>query len=64
MPELTDDELASLVRVTHKRPVTLRLDSDVIEWLKEGGPKYQTRANAYLRTLMNRSRQLKAKSRG
>ena len=64
MPELTDDELASLVRVTHKRPVTLRLDSDVIEWLKEGGPKYQTRANDYLRSLMNRSRQLKAKSRG
>ena len=64
MPELTDEELASLVRVSRKLPVTLRLDSDVIEWLKEGGPKYQTRANDYLRSLMNRSRQLKAKSRG
>ncbi|MGD0697683.1 MAG: BrnA antitoxin family protein [Terriglobia bacterium] len=35
-----------------KKPVTLRLDSDVIEWLKSGGRGYQTRANWLLRHAM------------
>jgi uncharacterized protein (DUF4415 family) len=35
-----------------KRPVTMRLDSDVIAWLKAGGPGYQTRANWLLRHAM------------
>ena len=28
-----------------KKPVTMRLDSDVIDWLKEDGPGYQTKVN-------------------
>lgn len=35
-----------------KRPVTMRLDSDIIEWLKSGGRGYQTRANWLLRHAM------------
>ncbi|MGH9716214.1 MAG: BrnA antitoxin family protein [Candidatus Acidiferrales bacterium] len=35
-----------------KKPVTLRLDADVIEWLKSAGTGYQTRANALLRHAM------------
>jgi uncharacterized protein (DUF4415 family) len=35
-----------------KKPVTLRLDADVVEWLKSGGPGYQTRANGLLRHAM------------
>jgi uncharacterized protein (DUF4415 family) len=35
-----------------KKPVTLRLDIDVIEWLKSAGPGYQTRANGFLRHAM------------
>lgn len=35
-----------------KKPVTLRLDADVIEWLKSAGAGYQTRANALLRHAM------------
>lgn len=35
-----------------KQPVTMRLDSDVVEWLKEEGPGYQTKANWLLRTAM------------
>ena len=35
-----------------KKPVTIRLDSDVIEWLKEDGPGYQTKANGLLRHAM------------
>ena len=35
-----------------KRPVTLRLDEDVIEWLKGYGKGYQTRLNLLLRHAM------------
>ena len=30
----------------------LRLDADVLAWLKSGGTGYQTRANAFLRAAM------------
>lgn len=32
-----------------KKPVTLRLDADVLEWFKHHHPKYQTAINAALR---------------
>jgi len=35
-----------------KKPVTMRLDSDVIAWLKEDGRGYQTKANWLLRQAM------------
>ncbi len=35
-----------------KKPVTMRLDSDIIDWLKSGGRGYQTRANWLLRHAM------------
>lgn len=35
-----------------KKPVTIRLDADVIEWLKADGKGYQTKANALLRDRM------------
>jgi uncharacterized protein (DUF4415 family) len=35
-----------------KRPVTMRLDSDVIAWLKAHGRGYQTKANWLLRSAM------------
>ena len=38
-----------------KEPVTLRLDADVLAWLKSEGPGYQTRVNALLRDAMNGS---------
>jgi uncharacterized protein (DUF4415 family) len=36
----------------NKKPVTMRLDSDVIEWLKAYGRGYQTKANGLLRHAM------------
>lgn len=36
-----------------KKPVTMRLDADVIEWLKSYGPGYQTKANLLLRHAMS-----------
>ena len=35
-----------------KKPVTMRLDSDVIAWLKADGRDYQTKANWLLRHAM------------
>ena len=35
-----------------KKPVTLRLDADVIAWFKKDGRRYQTRINAALRKVM------------
>jgi uncharacterized protein (DUF4415 family) len=35
-----------------KKPVTMRLDSDVIAWLKTEGRGYQTKANWLLRNAM------------
>ncbi|MGH9361842.1 MAG: BrnA antitoxin family protein [Thermoanaerobaculia bacterium] len=35
--------------VTHKAQITLRIDSDVLEWYRSKGTGYQTRMNAILR---------------
>src|SRR5271157_447853 len=37
-----------------KKPVTLRLDADVIAWFKKDSRRYQTRINAALRKVMER----------
>lgn len=38
-----------------KTSVTIRLDADVLAWLKATGEGYQTRVNTYLRRLMQRN---------
>jgi len=59
IPELTEEQLRQGVRGQMyrpiKRPVTMRLDADVIRWLKDQGPGYQTRANQFLRAEMLRA---------
>jgi len=35
-----------------KQAVSMRLDADVVAWLKQAGPGYQTRANRILREKM------------
>jgi uncharacterized protein (DUF4415 family) len=60
IPEWTDEQWARAVRgrdvLKHFRPikeaVSLRLDSDVLAWLKKDGAGYQTRANKILRERM------------
>ena len=37
-----------------KKPVTLRLDADVLAWFKKDGSRYQTRINSALRKVMQR----------
>ncbi|HEY9140262.1 MAG TPA: BrnA antitoxin family protein [Bryobacteraceae bacterium] len=39
-----------------KKPLTIRLDADVLDWLKGQGKGYQTRINALLRSSMERDR--------
>ena len=48
-------ELAGLYRPL-KMPVTLRLDADVLAWLRKQGRGYQTRINQALRKLMMEER--------
>jgi uncharacterized protein (DUF4415 family) len=33
-----------------KKQLTIRLDEDILAWLKSQGPRYQTRINAILRS--------------
>jgi uncharacterized protein (DUF4415 family) len=56
IPELPPDTWKDAVRGRFYRPVkqavSLRLDSDVVAWLKKDGKGYQTRANRILRERM------------
>ena len=45
------DDLAQFYKPL-KKPVTLRLDADVLAWFKKKGRGYQTRINRALRTFM------------
>lgn len=40
-----------------KKPVTIRLDADLLEWFRSQGPGYQTRINRLLRRYMEVTRQ-------
>lgn len=43
---------AELVAPVPKQAISLRVDEDVLEWFKQGGPRYQSRMNAVLRSYM------------
>ncbi len=48
-----DEEFFAHAQIRMPKPketVTIRLDSDVVDWFKEQGKGYQTRINAVLRT--------------
>lgn len=56
IPELPPDAWKNAVRGRFYRPVkqavSMRLDADVIAWLRKSGRGYQTRANRILRERM------------
>ena len=54
MPEVVDWSAAEMGKFYRppKRSVTMRLDQDVLDWLKGYGKGYQTRANMLLRHAM------------
>ncbi|HZP22055.1 MAG TPA: BrnA antitoxin family protein [Terriglobales bacterium] len=56
IPEATEKFWKNAVRNPWYRPrkqqVTLRIDADVLAWLRRGGKGYQSRLNSLLRTAM------------
>ena len=62
IPEITPEQFAKAVvrkglkPVPKKSQITLRLDSDVLEWFKGTGQGYHTRINMLLRAYMEQSR--------
>ena len=67
IPELPDKFWQNAVRNPFYRPIkqqlTLRLDADIIAWLRRQGKGYQTRANALLRDAMLDDQRPKGKNR-
>jgi len=65
MPEVLDWSKAEIGKFYRppKKSVTIRLDTDVLEWLKGFGKGYQTRANLLLRHAMASSRTAPARRR-
>lgn len=60
IPELTEEELARMQRP--KQQLTVRLDADILDWLKKQKGPYQTRLNAILRVAMQRSKAIPRRS--
>ena len=56
VPRLTDEQLASMVRLRDARPrkvaLSVRLDARVLDWLKSKGEGHLTRINDILTNLM------------
>ncbi len=52
IPELTKADFLEMYRPI-KKPLSIRLDSDIIAWLKSYGKGYQSRINTILRQAMN-----------
>lgn len=53
IPELDDNFFQQAeLHLPVKKPVTIRLDADVLEWFKGQGQGYQTRINNLLRKYM------------
>jgi uncharacterized protein (DUF4415 family) len=55
LASLPDDfwDAAVLVEPVRKQAISLRVDEDVLAWFRQGGPRYQSRMNAVLRSYMN-----------
>jgi uncharacterized protein (DUF4415 family) len=59
IPRLTDEKLAKMVRlrdIRPKVPVSVRLDPQVLDWLKSKGEGHLTRINDILTKLMEAER--------
>ena len=54
--EIPSDAVIGRFYRPKKTIVTIRLDADVVAWIKASGEGYQTRINAYLRQMMQQSR--------
>jgi len=66
IPEIRDWSHAAIGKFYRpvKEPVSLRLDADVLDWLKRQGPGYQTRINSLLRSAMTAGISARQMSKG
>jgi uncharacterized protein (DUF4415 family) len=67
IPRLTPEQLGSLVRLRapkRKVAVSVRLDPQVVEWLRSKGEGHLTRINDILSNLMEAERSVGARRRG
>ena len=55
IPELDDHfwENAKMVKPIAKKVISIRLDSDVLDWFQQQGKGYQSMINTVLRSYMN-----------
>jgi uncharacterized protein (DUF4415 family) len=51
IPQLTDEQLATAFQ-PNRQLIAVRLDRDVLSWLRSFGPGYSTRINNILRVVM------------
>jgi uncharacterized protein (DUF4415 family) len=61
IPRLTDEQLAQMVRLREIRPkvpVSVRLDPNVLAWLRSKGEGHLTRINDILRNIMEAERRM------
>jgi len=61
-PRYLPAELAGMYKPL-KKPVTLRLDADILAWFQRGGRGYQTRINLALRQVMITERRPRSRER-
>ncbi|MGH9626238.1 MAG: BrnA antitoxin family protein [Bryobacteraceae bacterium] len=64
IPRLTEEQLAKMMRlrtVRPKVPVSVRLDPQVLEWLKSKGEGHLTRINDILTNLMEAERRAESR---
>jgi uncharacterized protein (DUF4415 family) len=57
IPPLAEEQLANAFRPRDKQLIAVRLDRDVLEWLKSYGQSYSTRLNGILRAVMEQRQQ-------
>jgi uncharacterized protein (DUF4415 family) len=53
---------AEWVNYGTKRPISIRLDADVLEHFKAAGPRYQSRINAVLKAYVRAAEKRRAKA--
>jgi len=55
IPELDDNfwQTAKIITPVTKKAISIRLDSDILEWFKSQGKGYQSIINNVLRTYVN-----------
>ena len=61
IPELEEEWFERASHVIHeKKPISLRIDTDILDFFKKSGSRYQTRINAILRAYVDSRKRLEA----